>query len=125
MLWGHSLPWYVHNTKHSKRHHESPCVVWHPRRTPHRRIYPRDIRPDVILKISRSAMFGSDLHLHHGEIAALQKGDILGHEFMGMVDKIGPNFNNLQVSQRIVALFQKYCLRSMQVLQAEVIVKVL
>jgi threonine dehydrogenase-like Zn-dependent dehydrogenase len=39
----------------------------------------------------------------------LQKGDILGHEFMGVVDRIGPNVTNLQIGQRVVASFQIAC----------------
>ncbi|EMD42179.1 hypothetical protein CERSUDRAFT_110723 [Gelatoporia subvermispora B] len=64
---------------------------------------------DVILKVTGTTICGSDLHLYHGEIVALQKGDILGHEFMGVVDKVGPNVNNLQVGQRVVASFQIAC----------------
>lgn len=37
---------------------------------------------DVIIKITGSTICGSDLHLYHSEMLALQKGDILGHEFM-------------------------------------------
>lgn len=40
---------------------------------------------------------------------ALQKGDILGHEFMGTVDRIGPNVKNLEIGQRVVASFQIAC----------------
>jgi len=64
---------------------------------------------DVILEITGSTICGSDLHLFHGEIMALQKGDILGHEFMGKVKKLGPNVTNLQVGQRVVASFQIAC----------------
>ncbi|OCH95821.1 GroES-like protein [Obba rivulosa] len=64
---------------------------------------------DVILKVTGTTICGSDLHLFHGEIIALQKGDILGHEFMGIVDKVGPNVSNLQVGQRVVASFQIAC----------------
>jgi threonine dehydrogenase-like Zn-dependent dehydrogenase len=52
---------------------------------------------------------GSDLHLYHNEILALEKSDILGHEFMGKVDRIGPNVKNLTVGQRVVASFQIAC----------------
>lgn len=64
---------------------------------------------DVILKVTGTTICGSDLHLYHGEIVNLQKGDILGHEFMGIVDRIGPNVKNLQVGQRVVASFQIAC----------------
>jgi hypothetical protein len=45
---------------------------------------------DVILKITGSTVCGSDLHLLHGTVVELQKGDILGHEFCGVVDEVGP-----------------------------------
>ncbi len=51
---------------------------------------------DVVLKVTGSTICGSDLHLYHGEIVALQKGDILGHEFMGVVDEVGPGVKKLQ-----------------------------
>lgn len=43
---------------------------------------------DIILKVTGSTICGSDLHLYHSEIVGLQKGDILGHEFAGIVDKV-------------------------------------
>lgn len=64
---------------------------------------------DVILKVTGTTICGSDLHLYHGEIVTLQKGDILGHEFMGVVDKVGPNVTNLKVGDRVVASFQIAC----------------
>jgi len=64
---------------------------------------------DVIVQVTGTTICGSDLHLYHGEIMALQKGDILGHEFMGKVERIGPNVNNLKVGQRVVASFQIAC----------------
>ncbi|KAI0652251.1 GroES-like protein [Trametes meyenii] len=64
---------------------------------------------DVIVKVTGTTVCGSDLHLYHGEIVNLQKGDILGHEFMGVVDKIGPNVTNLSIGQRVVASFQIAC----------------
>ena len=64
---------------------------------------------DVILEVTGSTICGSDLHLYHGEIMALQKGDILGHEFMGKVEKVGPNVTNLKPGQRVVASFQIAC----------------
>ncbi|KAI0338809.1 GroES-like protein [Trametopsis cervina] len=64
---------------------------------------------DVILKVTGTTICGSDLHLYHGEILALQKGDILGHEFMGIVDKVGPNVTNHKVGDRVVVSFQIAC----------------
>ncbi|KAJ6572755.1 GroES-like protein [Mycena vulgaris] len=64
---------------------------------------------DVILKVTGTTICGSDLHLYHGEIIQLQQGDILGHEFMGVVDRVGPNVKNVHVGQRVVASFQIAC----------------
>jgi len=71
---------------------------------------PKVIEPrDVIVKITGSTVCGSDLHLLHGTIVQLQKGDILGHEFCGVVDEIGPDIRNMQKGQRVVASFQIAC----------------
>ncbi|KAG8904360.1 hypothetical protein FRB99_001861, partial [Tulasnella sp. 403] len=64
---------------------------------------------DVVLKVTGTTICGSDLHLYHGEIMAMQKGDILGHEFMGVVDRIGKNVKHLSVGQRVVTSFQVAC----------------
>ncbi|QRW11439.1 alcohol dehydrogenase [Ceratobasidium sp. AG-Ba] len=64
---------------------------------------------DVVVKVTGTTICGSDLHLFHGEIMTLQKGDILGHEFMGVVDRVGPNVTNLKPGQRVVASFQIAC----------------
>ncbi|KAI4164007.1 MAG: hypothetical protein LQ342_002504 [Letrouitia transgressa] len=64
---------------------------------------------DVIVKVTGSTICGSDLHLLHGAVVELQKGDILGHEFCGKVDSVGPAVNGLQPGDRVVASFQIAC----------------
>jgi len=64
---------------------------------------------DVVLKITGSTVCGSDLHLLHGTIIQMQKGDILGHEFCGIVDSMGPAVTNLKKGDRVVASFQIAC----------------
>jgi len=64
---------------------------------------------DVILKITGSTVCGSDLHLLHGSVIELEKGDILGHEFCGIVDDMGPAVKGLTKGQRVVASFQIAC----------------
>ncbi|AEO64792.1 uncharacterized protein THITE_2142597 [Thermothielavioides terrestris NRRL 8126] len=64
---------------------------------------------DVILKVTGTTVCGSDLHLLHGTIIQLNKGDILGHEFCGVVDQVGPAVKNIQVGKRYVAAFQITC----------------
>ncbi|KAF2765212.1 GroES-like protein [Teratosphaeria nubilosa] len=64
---------------------------------------------DVILKVTGSTVCGSDLHLLHGSVVELQKGDILGHEFCGIVDNVGPAVKNVKPGDRVVASFQIAC----------------
>jgi threonine dehydrogenase-like Zn-dependent dehydrogenase len=64
---------------------------------------------DAILKITATAICGSDLHLYDGYIPTLQRGDILGHEFMGEVVELGSGVKNLSVGDRIVVPFPISC----------------
>lgn len=64
---------------------------------------------DVILKITGSTVCGSDLHLLHGTVIELQKGDILGHEFCGIVDSVGSAVTKVKPGDRVVASFQIAC----------------
>ncbi|CZS88593.1 S-(hydroxymethyl)glutathione dehydrogenase [Rhynchosporium agropyri] len=64
---------------------------------------------DVILKITGSTVCGSDLHLLHGSVVQMEKGDILGHEFCGIVDSMGPAVTGLKKGDRVVASFQIAC----------------
>jgi threonine dehydrogenase-like Zn-dependent dehydrogenase len=64
---------------------------------------------DAIVKISSTAICGSDLHLYNGFIPSMEKGDILGHEFMGEVVEIGKQVKNLKVGDRVVVPFPIAC----------------
>jgi threonine dehydrogenase-like Zn-dependent dehydrogenase len=64
---------------------------------------------DAIVKISSSAICGSDLHLYNGFMPTMEKGDILGHEFMGEVVEVGREVKNLQVGDRVVVPFPIAC----------------
>ncbi|RYP67063.1 hypothetical protein DL769_005851 [Monosporascus sp. CRB-8-3] len=71
---------------------------------------PKILEPnDVILKVTGSTVCGSDLHLLHGTVVQMKKGDILGHEFCGIVDEVGPNVKKVQKGKRYVASFQIAC----------------
>lgn len=71
---------------------------------------PRIIEPrDVILRVTGTTVCGSDLHLLHGTVIQLSEGDILGHEFCGVVDTVGPDVQKVQVGRRYVASFQIAC----------------
>lgn len=64
---------------------------------------------DVILKVTATAICGSDLHMYRGKIPAMKSGDILGHEFMGEVIDAGPKVTNLQKGDRVVVPFVIAC----------------
>jgi threonine dehydrogenase-like Zn-dependent dehydrogenase len=64
---------------------------------------------DAIVKISSTAICGSDLHLYDGYIPTMKRGDILGHEFMGEVVEAGKGVGNLQVGDRVVVPFPIAC----------------
>jgi len=64
---------------------------------------------DAIVKITSTAICGSDLHLYNGFIPTMRKGDILGHEFMGEVVEVGPGVQNLAVGDRVVVPFPIAC----------------
>src|SRR5919106_1359549 len=64
---------------------------------------------DAIVKISSTAICGSDLHLLQAYVPAMVPGDILGHEFMGEVVEVGPQVNKLKVGDRVVVPFPIAC----------------
>lgn len=64
---------------------------------------------DAIVRVTRTAICGSDLHLYDGYIPTMEPGDILGHEFMGEVVEVGPEVKKLKVSDRIVVPFTIAC----------------
>jgi threonine dehydrogenase-like Zn-dependent dehydrogenase len=64
---------------------------------------------DAIIRITSTAICGSDLHLYQGFIPTMKKGDILGHEFMGEVVEVGPQVSNLQPGDRVVVPFPIAC----------------
>ncbi|HVF57212.1 MAG TPA: zinc-dependent alcohol dehydrogenase [Pyrinomonadaceae bacterium] len=71
---------------------------------------PKILNPrDAIVKISSTAICGSDLHLYDGYIPTMRKGDVLGHEFMGEVVETGDAVNNLKVGDRVVVPFPIAC----------------
>jgi threonine dehydrogenase-like Zn-dependent dehydrogenase len=64
---------------------------------------------DAIVRITSTAICGSDLHLYNGFIPAMEKGDILGHEFMGEVVEVGRGVKKLRVGDRVVVPFPIAC----------------
>lgn len=71
---------------------------------------PQILNPrDAIVKVTSTAICGSDLHLYNGFVPTMKRGDILGHEFMGEVVEIGTGVRNLSVGDRVVVPFPIAC----------------
>ena len=51
---------------------------------------------DIIVKVTSTAICGSDLHLIHGMVPNLKKGSVLGHETMGIVEEVGKDVTNVK-----------------------------
>jgi threonine dehydrogenase-like Zn-dependent dehydrogenase len=64
---------------------------------------------DIVIKITSTAICGSDLHLYNGFIPTMEDGDILGHEFMGEVIEKGKGVSNLAIGDRVVIPFTIAC----------------
>ncbi|MFC5827575.1 zinc-dependent alcohol dehydrogenase [Nonomuraea insulae] len=64
---------------------------------------------DAIVRVTSTAICGSDLHLVDGYIPTVKKGDVLGHEFMGEVVEVGPGVRNLRPGDRVVVPFPIAC----------------
>ncbi len=64
---------------------------------------------DAIIKITSTAICGSDLHLVDGFVPHMEEGDVLGHEPMGIVESVGPAVKNLRVGDRVVIPFNIAC----------------
>jgi len=60
---------------------------------------------DIILRVTATAICGSDLHLYRGKIPQVKHGDIFGHEFMGEVVEVGGGVKDIQRGDRVVIPF--------------------
>lgn len=64
---------------------------------------------DIILRVTATAICGSDLHLYRGKMPGMEAGDILGHEFMGIVEDAGPDVVRIARGDRVVVPFVIAC----------------
>ena len=64
---------------------------------------------DIILRVTATAICGSDLHIYRGKIPMMQNGDILGHEFMGVVEDVGAAVVKVKRGDRVVIPFTISC----------------
>lgn len=66
-------------------------------------------KDDIIVKVTSTAICGSDLHLIHGMVPNMPKGSILGHETMGIVEEVGPEVHKVKKGDRIIIPFPVSC----------------
>ncbi len=64
---------------------------------------------DAIIRVTSTCICGSDLHMYNAYMMGMEKGDVLGHEFMGEVVEVGPGVKNLRVGDRVVVPFPIVC----------------
>ena len=64
---------------------------------------------DAIIRVSRSCICGSDLHLYHGLVPDTRVGHTFGHEFTGTVEEVGPGVQNLKVGDHVLVPFNIFC----------------
>ncbi|MDQ3282001.1 MAG: glutathione-dependent formaldehyde dehydrogenase [Acidobacteriota bacterium] len=71
---------------------------------------PKILNPhDAIVRVTLTAICGSDLHLYDGYVPTLMRGDILGHEFMGEIVEVGADVKKLKVGDRVIIPFPIAC----------------
>jgi S-(hydroxymethyl)glutathione dehydrogenase / alcohol dehydrogenase len=64
---------------------------------------------DAIVRVALAAICGSDLHLYHGMMPDTRIGTTFGHEFIGVVEEIGPSVRNLERGDRVMVPFNIFC----------------
>jgi threonine dehydrogenase-like Zn-dependent dehydrogenase len=64
---------------------------------------------DVILKTTRCSICGSDLHIYHGKVPGMERGNVCGHEYTGIVEEVGAHVTTLKKGQRVVGAFHVAC----------------
>jgi threonine dehydrogenase-like Zn-dependent dehydrogenase len=88
------------------------AVVWHGTKDVRveRVRDPEILNPrDAIVRVTATAICGSDLHLYNGFMPTMKPGDVLGHEFMGIVEEVGAAVRNLSPGDRVIVPFNIAC----------------
>jgi threonine dehydrogenase-like Zn-dependent dehydrogenase len=64
---------------------------------------------DAIVRVTRAAICGSDIHLYHGLVPDLRVGTTFGHEFIGIVERVGPAVESLRPGDKVLVPFNIAC----------------
>ncbi|HEX4923148.1 MAG TPA: alcohol dehydrogenase catalytic domain-containing protein [Bdellovibrionales bacterium] len=75
--------------------HKPMPVIEHPR--------------DAIVRVTRSCICGSDLHLYHGLVPDTRVGQTFGHEFVGIIEEVGPDVHTHKAGDRVLVTFNISC----------------
>jgi threonine dehydrogenase-like Zn-dependent dehydrogenase len=92
--------------------HPMRAVEYHGKQDMKVKIRPRPMLTDpsdVILRVTTSCICGSDLHMYMGAMPGMKSGDVVGHEFMGVVEAVGPEVKSVHEGDRVVAAFDIAC----------------
>src|SRR3569623_2058117 len=64
---------------------------------------------DAIVRVMRTCICGSDLHLYHGLVPDTRVGHTFGHEFVGVIEEVGPSVQSLKKGDQVIVPFTIFC----------------
>ncbi|GAB3812147.1 hypothetical protein GCM10028895_02900 [Pontibacter rugosus] len=64
---------------------------------------------DAIVRVTRACICGSDLHLYNGNVPDTRVGETFGHEFIGVVEEVGPDVTNIKIGDQVIVPFNIAC----------------
>nr|WP_280521131.1 alcohol dehydrogenase catalytic domain-containing protein [Paenibacillus mangrovi] len=66
-------------------------------------------KDDILIRVTETAICGSDLHIYHGLIPGMHDNDVIGHEPMGIVEEVGPEVTRVKKGDRVIIPFNVSC----------------